>query len=128
MTPTTADIETLTIHGRPAEQIIPYFSQGARLLVLTQDGGSPEEVSRLLIQNCYGASCLSVLDSLGGEMETTIGALADEWHLEKVCAFHVLAVECQAVEGAKPNPRVGIADDAFQHDGQITIEAGAPDR
>ncbi len=36
-----ADAETLTVHGRPTEQVIPYLAPCARLLLLTKNEGTP---------------------------------------------------------------------------------------
>ncbi|WP_108257545.1 SAM-dependent methyltransferase [Mangrovicoccus ximenensis] len=41
-----ADAETLTVHGRPAEQILPLLSPGQRLLALTRDGAQPAEIGK----------------------------------------------------------------------------------
>ena len=49
-----ADLETLTAHGRAAEQVIPYFWPGARLLILTAGSQTPGEVARLLAARGYG--------------------------------------------------------------------------
>ncbi len=71
-----ADVETVTVHGRSAEQIIPYFAPGNRLLVLTRDGNSPKEVATLLKANGYGESRMSVLAALGGPREKRLDGIA----------------------------------------------------
>lgn len=117
-----ADVETLTIHGRPAEQAVPFFEPGARLLVLTKDRTSPATVARFLVERGYGSSRLTVLSAMGGEQEQRFSATAAEWGPE-VPDFHVLAVECVAGEGAIVLPRTGLPDDAFRHDGKMTKQA-----
>lgn len=114
-----ADVETLTIHGRPAEQAIAFFSPGARLLILTQDGSSPATLAALLCAHGYGASRLTVLAALGGEDEQVCSGLAREWRGE-VPDFHTLAVEVIAETGADVLPRTGLPDRAFTHDGKMT--------
>lgn len=117
-----ADVETLTIHGRPAEQIVPFIEPGARLVVLTRDGTSPATVARLLVERGYGGSRLTVLAAMGGADEARFEATAEAWGPE-VPDFHTLAVECVAGEGAQVLPRTGLSDDAFRHDGKMTKQA-----
>ena len=114
-----ADVETLTAHGRPAEQIVPYFWPGARLLVLTAGAQTPGEIAALLSARGYGASRLTVLGALGGPDETHSEGIAADWSLDAP-AFHTLAVE---VIGTPEHllPRIpGLPDDAFIHDGKMT--------
>ncbi|TPW31291.1 precorrin-6y C5,15-methyltransferase (decarboxylating) subunit CbiE [Pararhizobium mangrovi] len=114
-----ADCETLTIHGRPAEQIVPFFEPDARLLVLTRDGRSPTSVARLLVERGYGKSKLTVLASLGGAQERRIEGTAEGWD-QSVPDFHTLAVECVAGAHATILPRTGLPDAGFRHDGKMT--------
>jgi precorrin-6Y C5,15-methyltransferase (decarboxylating) len=117
-----ADVETLTVHGRPAEQIVPHFADRARLLVLTKDKTSPGTIARLLSERGYGGSRLTVLAALGGPQEQRFDGIASDWNLE-VPDFHTLAVECIAGEGAKVWPLTGLPDEAFRHDGKMTKRA-----
>ncbi|MGB0660939.1 MAG: precorrin-6y C5,15-methyltransferase (decarboxylating) subunit CbiE [Mangrovicoccus sp.] len=114
-----ADCETLTVHGRPAAQILPFLAPEARLLILTRDGDSPAEIAALLCAAGYGASDLTVLAHLGGPEESRIEGRAEAW-TERAPDLHVLAVTCRAAQGAKLLPRTGLPDDAFQHDGKMT--------
>lgn len=113
-----ADTETLTAHGRPAEQVVPYFWPGARLLILTAGAQTPGEVAALLDARGFGESRLTVLAALGGPDEARIEGTAQGWDTPSP-AFHTLAVE---VAGAgRLLPRVpGLPDDAFTHDGTMT--------
>ncbi len=113
-----ADTETLTAHGRPAEQIVPAFWPGARLLILTAGAQTPGEIAALLTARGFGESRLTVLGALGGPDEKRIDGLAQDWHAPSP-AFHTLAVE---VAGAgRLLPRIpGLPDDAFTHDGTMT--------
>ncbi len=114
-----ADVETLTVHGRPAEQAIPFFAHGARLLILTQDGSSPARIGQLLTDCGLGASKLTVLSAMGGSDEGRIEGRADSW-TTPAPDFHLLAVECIGEIGATVPPRTGLPDDAFEHDGKMT--------
>jgi precorrin-6Y C5,15-methyltransferase (decarboxylating) len=114
------DVETLTAHGRPTEQILPFVAPGACLLVLTAGPDTPGQVARLLTDRGYGPSVMTALSHLGGPREAQVSALASGWKME-VPAFHILAVECVADAGAQVigrNP--GLPDHLFENDGLIT--------
>lgn len=118
-----ADVETVTVHGRAAEQIIPHFAPGVRLLVLTRDGDSPKEVAAFLKRRGFSQSPMSVLASLGGPKEKRIDGIAANWR-RKAPDFHVLAIECVADAGVEAFSRTGgLPDSAFEHDGQLTKRA-----
>lgn len=115
-----ADVETLTAHGRPPEQILPFVGPGQRLLVLTADRTTPARIARLLTDRGYGPSVLTVLAEMGGPGETRVCGLASGWARD-VPDFHTLAVDCVADSGAQMASRApGLPDDLFEHDGQIT--------
>jgi precorrin-6Y C5,15-methyltransferase (decarboxylating) len=119
-----ADAETLTAHGRAAEQVVPYFWPGARLLILTAGSQTPGEVARLLTARGYGASGMTVLASLGGPDERRIDGVATDWAahdpIGEIPSFHTLAVACSGAP--KPLlPRLpGLPDEAFASDGVMT--------
>jgi precorrin-6Y C5,15-methyltransferase (decarboxylating) len=114
-----ADVETLTVHGRAAEQIIPWFAPEQRMLLLTKDATSPGTVARLLTERGYGPSRLTVLAALGGPNEALFEGVAESWD-QTVPDFHVLAVEIVAGPDAQVLPRTGLPDDVFTHDGKMT--------
>lgn len=115
-----ADVETLTVHGRPAEQVIPYLAPCARLLLLTKDERTPADIARILTAQGYGDSRMTVLGALGGPDETRIDGVAATWSATSP-AFHLLAVEVLADDEATLVPRgPGLPDDAFVHDGKMT--------
>jgi len=119
-----ADVETLTAHGRAAEQVVPYFWPGARLIILTAGSQTPGEVARLLAARGYGASRMTVLASLGGPEERRIEAVADAWAandpIEEIPSFHTIAVECSDSPETLLPRLPGLPDDAFTHDGVMT--------
>lgn len=115
-----ADVETLTVHGRPVEQMLPYVQPGARLIVLTTGAETPGQIARMLAERGYGRSPMVVLSAMGGPAEARAEGFADDWS-ETVPEFNTLAVDCVAGEGAEVLPRVpGLPDSAFRHDGQMT--------
>lgn len=116
-----ADVDTLTLHGRPVALIQPLIQPGARLMALSDSGGTPAEVARLLIARGYGDSPMTVLEHMGGPAEFVVTATAVEWGDRRAADFNTIAVECLAGPEAEHLPRVaGLPDHAFVHDGQMT--------
>lgn len=115
-----ADLETLTVHGRPVEQMIAFIQPDARLLILTTGAETPAQIARFLTERGFGDSPMTVLANMGGADETRFDAIARDWSHE-VPPFNTLAVECIAAPDAALLPRVpGLADELFQHDGTMT--------
>ena len=115
-----AEVECLTIHGRPLELLAGVAAPGRRLLVLSHDGTSPAEIARLLNELGYGASEVTVLEHMGGARERIYGSSARDWNFPRAADLNTLAVLCgaDAAQGLSLTP--GLPDDAFQHDGQMT--------
>lgn len=115
-----ADLETLTVHGRPVEQMIAFIQPEARLLILTTGSQTPGQIARFLTERGFGASPMTVLAHMGGPNEARFDGTAESWDHE-VPEFNTLAVECRAAPDAALLPRVpGLADDLFTHDGTMT--------
>jgi precorrin-6Y C5,15-methyltransferase (decarboxylating) len=115
-----ADVETLTVHGRPVEQMIAFIQPDARLLILTTGAETPAQIARFLAQRGFGASRMTVLAAMGGKEEARFDGLAETWD-HVVPPFNTLAVECIAAPDAALLPRVpGLEDDLFQSDGTMT--------
>lgn len=115
-----ADLETLTVHGRPVEQMIAFIQPDVRLLVLTTGAETPGQIARFLTERGFGKSRMTVLAHMGGEGEARFDGLAESWDHD-VPEFNTLAVECIAAPDAALLPRVpGLADDLFQSDGTMT--------
>ena len=115
-----ADVETLTVHGRPVEQMIAFIQPDARLLVLTTGAETPGQIATFLTQRGFGQSKMSVLAAMGGKDEARFDGTAEDWD-HTVPAFNTLAVECVAAPDAALLPRVpGLSDTLFQSDGTMT--------
>lgn len=115
-----ADVETLTVHGRPVEQMIAFIQPDQRLLILTTGADTPGQIARFLSERGFGASPMTVLANMGGAEERRFDGTAETWD-HVVPAFNTLAVDCVAAPDAALMPRVpGLADDLFQHDGTMT--------
>jgi len=115
-----ADLETLTVHGRPVEQMIAYIQPDQRLLILTTGEETPAQIAAFLTERGFGKSRMAVLANMGGNDEARFDGNAESW-AHVVPPFNTLAVECVAAPDAALLPRVpGLADDLFQHDGTMT--------
>jgi precorrin-6Y C5,15-methyltransferase (decarboxylating) len=115
-----ADSETLSLHGRPSETVIPFIRPGARLIVLSTGAATPREVAVHLERRGYGASRIVVFAAMGGPAEARFEGTAQDWSTD-VPDFNTLAVECFAGPGALiAGQGPGLDDDLFRHDGNIT--------
>ncbi len=112
---------TLSLHGRALDLIRPHLQPGARLLALTGDDKTPAALAALLADSGFGASRLTVLESLGGARERVRRARADGFDLAGIGVLNIVAVEVMASPGARMIARAaGLADALFEHDGQLT--------
>lgn len=115
-----ADCDTLTVHGRPVEQVLPFVQPGRRLLVLTTGGETPAKIAKLLTERGFGGSRISVFAALNGPEEARFDGTAETWD-HMVPDFNTLAVECRAGAEVQLAPRVpGLDDGLFRSDGKMT--------
>jgi precorrin-6B C5,15-methyltransferase / cobalt-precorrin-6B C5,C15-methyltransferase len=116
-----ADCTMLSLHGRPLDTLRLHLSNGQRLLILSKDGATPSAVARLLTENGWGPSRLTVLEHLGGAAEAAYSAEAAEWGERCAADLNTIALECRAAPGTRGRSRLaGLPDDVFEHDGQLT--------
>ena len=115
------EVDLLSLHGRPLARLRPFLQDGARLLLLTSDGEGPAQVAAFATAHGCGASHLTVLEALGGPVERIRSTTAEAFDLKDVAALNVVALEVRAAPEAPILPlAAGLADDLFEHDGQIT--------
>jgi precorrin-6B C5,15-methyltransferase / cobalt-precorrin-6B C5,C15-methyltransferase len=111
----------LSLHGRSLDLVRPHLQPGARILALTSDGKGPATLARLLAEIGFGASRLTVLEALGGPHERIRTVHAGDYSLGTVNTLNTVAIEVQASPGARMLAYApGLADNLFEHDGQIT--------
>lgn len=116
-----ADVETLTAHGRPVEQVIPFITPGARLLVLSTGAQTPARLARILVERGYGDSPMVAFAHMGGDREARFDGTAGAWAHEDLPDFNTVAIDCVAGPQAVVHARTpGLPDAAFVHDGNIT--------
>jgi len=111
----------VSLHGKALDLMRPHLHPGARVLALTSDGEEPAALARLLTENGFGNSNLTVLEALGGPRERTRRTTAARFDLDGINDLNTVAIEV----GAEPGARIiaytpGLPDALFEHDGQIT--------
>jgi len=116
-----AEVETLTLHGRPLALLQSFIQPGARLLALSEGAQTPAAVAALLTERGYGESLMTVLEHLDGAQERRVDGRAADWGANDLADLNTLAIDCVAGPDAKLLPRTpGLPDEAFRHDGQMT--------
>ena len=116
-----ADCATITLHGRPLDTLRLHLAPTRRILILSEDGGTPREVAALLTGLGWGPSRISVLAHLGGSRETIVADEARAWGDRPAPDLNTIAIACSPGCGARALPRTaGLPDDVFEHDGQLT--------
>ncbi len=114
-------VATLSLHGRPPEDIHRFILPGNRILALTSDASTARHVAEALVARGYGQSRMTVLENLGGPEERVTETAAEVFDPESIGDFYVLGVDCVADVAAPLLPLVpGLPDDAFVSDGQLT--------
>jgi precorrin-6Y C5,15-methyltransferase (decarboxylating) len=116
-----AEVEAISVHGRPLASLNRHVRPDARLLVLSRDGDTPAEAAALLRDRGYGGSEITVLEHLGGPRQRRVDGIAGCWEAPRAADLNTLAIVCRPDPGARVIPSApGIADDLFVHDGQLT--------
>lgn len=116
-----ADVETITLHGRPLQLLSLHLAPGARLLILSENGDTPARVAAFLRDHGWGGSTVTVLENLGAADERCVRGVAAQWNAGPCGDLNTIAVDCMAEAGTRVISRSpGLPDDAFTHDGQLT--------
>jgi precorrin-6B C5,15-methyltransferase / cobalt-precorrin-6B C5,C15-methyltransferase len=119
-------IETVSLCGRDPHLINALIYPGAKILALSADHNTPEQVATILYQRGAGAVTMAVLEHLGGAKEQIISYLVKDWATgdvaEKPAALNTIALTCpDDLFGHSRLP--GLADELYLHDGQLTKRA-----
>ena len=115
------DVLSLSLHGRPLDLIRPHLHTGARILALTSDEHGPAALAKLLTEDGFGISIVTVLEALGGPREQVRSHVAMSFALTDIDPLNICAISVVALPGARILPLTPGLDEAlFEHDGQIT--------
>jgi precorrin-6B C5,15-methyltransferase / cobalt-precorrin-6B C5,C15-methyltransferase len=115
------DCILLSLHGRSFERILPHLQPHARILVLAWDETTGPRVATCLEAHGMGGSRITVLEALGGPRERARSTRADAFDLPGIDPLNVVGIEVEAESESRIIPlSVGLPDDYFEHDGQIT--------
>lgn len=116
-----ADCETVTLHGRRLEHLALHLAPGQRLLLLSEDGGTPARIAALLRDTGWGPSEITVLEHMGGARENRVSTTAESWGEQRCADLNTVALVCRPGPTARPLSRAaGLPDEAFINDGQLT--------
>ncbi len=116
-----AEVDVISVVGRPLSALQPWIQPGRRLLVLVSESDGASRVAAVLRQRGYGGSALVVLERLGGPVERAARSTAQAWGSGEHDPLAVVAIECVADDSAALLPRVpGLPDDVFESDGALT--------
>jgi len=116
------EVETLSLCGRPAALLQTYIYPNAKLLILSAGKDTPQIVAKMLCDRHFRNSKITVLEHLNGTKERIISSVAKQIQEGSEFAdLNAIAVECIPNFEAKILSRmVGLPDEAFEHDGQLT--------
>jgi precorrin-6B C5,15-methyltransferase / cobalt-precorrin-6B C5,C15-methyltransferase len=120
------DITVVSLVSQPPEATLAAMQPGARLIVLCRDRQTPAQVARVLTARGWGASELTVMESLGAKDERvsqpgpaqSLATTAPP--TEAQADLCLLAVSAIPGPGAVFGRTPGLPDSAYQTDGQIT--------
>jgi precorrin-6Y C5,15-methyltransferase (decarboxylating) len=115
------EIEAVSLHARPRGVLHRHLVPGARLVVLSHDGETPNQIAALLAERGFGASRIWIFEHLGGAGERCTEATVAAWQPTSFEALNTVAIACAADPGATIQAGVpGLPDDAFSSDGMLT--------
>ncbi len=116
-----SEIEAISLHARPRSVLHRHLVPGARLVVLSHDGETPNQIATVLAGRDFGPSRIRVFEHLGGAGERCTEATAATWQPTAFKALNTVAIECEPERGAAIRSSVpGLPDDAFRSDGMLT--------
>lgn len=113
--------ECMTLHGRPLESLIPLLTNGAYILALSDSGDTPRQIAKLLSEQGYGGSEMTVLEHMGGSDEKVTPIDVLRFGDIQFRDFNTVALKCVSGSDVLSMSRMpGLPDTAFVHDGQLT--------
>lgn len=112
-------VEVVRLRGGDLDLIRRAVFPGRRLLVLSRDADSPQEIASLLESMGFGDSALTVLGDLGAAAESRVTSRAADF-AGRAPALNIVCVECRTHTAGSWSLAPGLPDDAYDHDGQLS--------
>lgn len=112
------EVHSFGLHAAPFERLLPVLTHDQRLMCLMRDGAAVAAMAAWLTARGFGASDLTVMESLGGPSERVRQAKADSFDLADVAHPVALAIFARGAKGLPRTP--GLPDDLFASDGVMT--------
>ncbi|WP_167006343.1 precorrin-6y C5,15-methyltransferase (decarboxylating) subunit CbiE [Mumia sp. ZJ430] len=111
----------VSLVGRDVRQLVPHLAPGRRLVVLSNDGGTPSSVAALLVAQGYGDTRMTVLGDLGGLTESRADATAASWNVRVASELNVVCLDCVADASRRSamSSVPGLPDSAFGEGGAV---------
>jgi precorrin-6Y C5,15-methyltransferase (decarboxylating) len=109
----------LSAHGRPVAALRRHLQRGRRLLVLTDGGEAPGLIGELLGGAGFPDAEVTVLERLGGDAERVSRCRADAI-AGPFAELNLVAVDLRPCAATGWPLVPGLADAAYEHDGQLT--------
>ncbi|MGL4305166.1 MAG: precorrin-6y C5,15-methyltransferase (decarboxylating) subunit CbiE [Mycobacteriaceae bacterium] len=115
------EIPTVSLVNRPVDELRSVLTRDRKILLLSENGTTPQKVADYLVQRGYGWTMLTVLEQLGGPEERIISGLAQSWQYPSCNDLNIIALECISSTNTHDLSNLpGLPDEVFDHDGQIT--------
>ena len=115
-----ASVSVVSLCGGPLERLAPHLQSGRRVLALSADATTPATVAAYLTERGFGPSRLHLLEALGGPAEQVACHRAEGFDA-RPGPLNLVGLEIVATAQARVIPLAsGLADELFEHDGQIT--------
>ena len=119
------DCSCISLHGAGPSRSVAVLERvvapGVRFIALNASGETPRAIASWLGERGFGGSRIVVLERMGTNDEGHRDWLAREQAPPDIDDLSVTAVVCVPEPEARWNPALpGLANDAFDHDGQIT--------
>ena len=111
----------VALNGRPLERLLPHLQPGAQIVALCADETTPAKIAALLNTHGFGEAELSVFERIGGSKERIRHCKASEFSFSDIDRLNCVALKIPATLREKSIPLTsGLADEWFEHDGQMT--------
>jgi precorrin-6B C5,15-methyltransferase / cobalt-precorrin-6B C5,C15-methyltransferase len=106
------------LHAAPFERLVPLLARGVRIICLVRDAKAAVDLAAWLAARGFRPSRLWTLSALGGPRERITASKAGAYVSDSATSPVAVAIEADGAAGL--SRASGLADDLFQHDGQIT--------